>query len=103
MSYIEKSDVHLTGLRVRSVKLDPNIQKFLLTVGEKFVSFLFLYLECIENECMTCLSSNRLKASKLLFCTLMLKVFYINSLKLHKGRFRLDVRMNIFTERVVKH
>lgn len=54
-------------------------------------------------EYMTCLSSNRLKASKLLFCALMLKVFYISSLKLHQGRFRLNVRKNIFTERGVEH
>ncbi|KFQ02771.1 hypothetical protein N329_03599, partial [Haliaeetus albicilla] len=26
-----------------------------------------------------------------------------NALKLHQGRFRLDVRENFFTERVVKH
>jgi len=26
-----------------------------------------------------------------------------NVLKLHQGRFRLDVRNNLFTERVVKH
>ncbi|KFQ77689.1 hypothetical protein N335_11173, partial [Phaethon lepturus] len=24
-------------------------------------------------------------------------------LKLHQGRFRLDIRKNVFTERVVKH
>ena len=26
-----------------------------------------------------------------------------NNLKLHQGRFRLDIRENFFTERVVKH
>ena len=26
-----------------------------------------------------------------------------NSLKLHQGKFRLDIRKNLFTQRVVKH
>ena len=28
---------------------------------------------------------------------------YLNDLRLHQGRFRLDIRKNLFTERVVNH
>lgn len=42
MSYTERSDVRLTDcLRVRAVKLDPDIQESLLTVGEKCVRVFF--------------------------------------------------------------